>query len=191
MYRRLILGILLLLPALATAQPATLAVGSAMPIENHTVYHADGTETTVASLLGTQGTVFIFWSNTCTWTEGYEQRVAKLHADAAAQEVTLILVNSNDAEAFPGESREASAAKRYRVPYVHDPGAILARALGAYRTPEVFAFSSDRTLSYTGAIDDAPSDAREAQENYIVGFLEGRAVAATKAFGCRIRFPGS
>ena len=102
-----------------------------------------------------------------------------------------MLVNSNDAGAFPEESQAYSAAKQYPLRYVHDPGAVLARALGAYRTPEVFAFSSSRVLAYSGAIDDSAGDASAVTRSYVEEFLAGRAPAPTKAFGCRIRFPDS
>ena len=83
-----------------------------------------------------------------------------------------------------------SATGKHPVPYVHDPGAVLAKALGAYRTPEVFAFDEAGTLVYSGAIDDAPADAKAVQQSFVTDFLDGKSPAPTKAFGCRIRFPG-
>lgn len=186
------IAVLLLMPLVVVAvraQPATLAVGTALPAADHTVQHVGGGQAAVSSLTGTAGTVFIFWSNTCRWTEGYRARVEALHAAAAAQNVAMVLVNSNDARSFPEEGLQSSAAHRHTVPYVHDPGAVLARALGAYRTPEVFAFDGAGALAYAGAIDDAPGDEAAVQQSFVGDFLSGKPSAPTKAFGCRIRFP--
>ena len=177
------------LVSFAVAQPASLSIGSPMPAADHTVQTIGGSEASVSSLLGAQGTVFIFWSNSCQWTEGYESRVKQLHQDAQSKGIAVVLVNSNDSDSFPSEAPESSAAKGYQVTYVHDTGAGLAKAFGAFRTPEVFAFGSNRTLVYSGAIDDAPADAGEVQNSYVGAFLSGEQVAATKPFGCRIRFP--
>ena len=173
----------------ARAQPAALAVGSMLPNQEHTVQLLDGSSGAVSSLLAANGTIFIFWSNQCRWTEGYEARVKALYAAASSQGMSVVLVNSNDPEAFPKESLDASASKGYRMPYVHDPGGILARALGAYRTPEVFAFDGEGILVYAGAIDDAPADAKAVGTSYVSDFLAGLRPAPTKAFGCRIRLP--
>ena len=149
-----------------------------------------GGEASLSSLQGDQGTVIIFWSNQCRWTEGYEARVSALHSAASAQGMRLVLVNSNDANAFPEESVAASAAKGYAMTYVHDVGGNLASTLGAYRAPEVFVFDGSGMLVYTGGIDDAPADESAVTERYIADVMNGNIPAPTKAFGCRIRLPG-
>ncbi len=189
MSRPLALMLLLFAAACAQAQPAALAVGSMLPVQGHTVQHIGGGDAEVSSLLGARGTVFIFWSNACRWTDGYQKRVEDLHAAASSKGISVVLVNSNDASAFPEETPTASATGKHPVPYVHDPGAVLAKALGAYRTPEVFAFDEAGTLVYSGAIDDAPADAKAVQQSFVADFLAGSTPAPTKAFGCRIRFP--
>ena len=190
MSRPLALILLLFAAAYAQAQPAALAVGGTLPVQGHTVQYVGGDDAEVSSLLGAHGTVFIFWSNACRWTEGYEKRVEDLHAAASKNDISVVLVNSNDASAFPDEAPATSAAGRHALPYVHDVGAVLAKALGAYRTPEVFAFDGARKLVYSGAIDDAPADAKAVQQSFVADFLDGKSPAPTKAFGCRIRFPG-
>ena len=178
------------------AQPAELPIGTALPAQDHVVSLVGGTETTVGALTGVRGTVIIFWSNMCPWSEGYTERVTALSEEAARSDILLTLVNSNDPEAFPQETAAAGVAAGHPMPYVVDSGGVLARALGAFRTPHVFAFDADRILVYAGAVDDAPADAGNVQEAYLETVIrlladaEAPAVPRTRAFGCRIRFPG-
>ena len=179
------------------AQPDELGIGSTLPLQDHAVMLAQGgTTTTVGELSGSSGTVIIFWSNTCEWTQGYAERVEDLFELATGAGVSVYLVNSNDVSAFPEESATASASAGHPMPYVMDSDAAFARAMGAVRAPHVFAFAPDQKLVYSGAIDDAPADVSDVQEAYLesvitaLGAGQDVQVPSTRAFGCRIRFPG-
>ena len=178
----------------ATAQPQELPLGSPLPMQDHTVSLVDGSTTTVGTLTGSAGTVFIFWSNQCPWVDKYEERVLALHTAFGGQGVNFVLVNANDPEAFPMEAASEGLAKNYPMPYVMDAGSQFAQALGAFRTPHVFAFDSTNTLVFTGAIDDSPGDAANVQNTYLRNVAQAMAqggtleFAPTKAFGCRIKF---
>lgn len=180
--------------AAAFAQPAELAPGSALPLEGYVLEYVTGGEVAVEALAGTAGIIFIFWSNNCQWCEGYEDRVRALHARASAGEVAVVLVNANDPAAFPQEAPTVSAGQGYPMAYVQDTGSRFAQALGAYRTPHVFAFDRARTLVYTGAIDDGPGDPDNVETAYlaeiIVSLVRGEKplIPPTRAFGCRIKF---
>ena len=185
------------LSAELAAQPEELSIGSPLPLQDHQVTLAqDGSATTVGALSGSRGTVIIFWSNSCEWTMGYVDRVEALYEMGASVDVSVYLVNSNDVSAFPAESVAASAEAGHTVPYVSDPHAVFAAALGAVRAPHVFAFDANRLLVYSGAIDDAPADASDVQEFHLqsvvaaLGAGQPSRVHSTRAFGCRIRYPG-
>lgn len=180
----------------AVAQPAVIPAGTLLPGQDHVLALASGGTATVGELTGARGTVVVFWSNTCQWSEGYYRRVRMHFETASEQNMLLYLVNANDPDAFPEEARQASAALGYPMPYAMDAEARFARMLGAFRTPQVFVFDAGRNLVYSGAIDDAPANADDVQEPYletvIAELAAGRtpSVPSTRAFGCRIRFPG-
>lgn len=185
------------LGAPAQAQPEPAPIGSALP--EATVERVDGTALQLAEATGSAGTVLIFWSNQCPWVDRYEGRVRALAEQFQPQGVAFILVNANDASAFPQESLQASRERAreqgYLSTYVRDRGATLARALGATRTPHVFVFDDNDGLIYTGTIDDSPSGSEGVTTSYLADALGAMVqggeppVARTKAFGCTIKFP--
>jgi len=179
----------------SVAQPEEMPLGSEMP--SATLQRVDGTSIQLQRVVGKTGTVLIFWSNQCPWVDRYEDRVQQLVNRFQSQGFQFILVNSNDATAFPQESLEASRQRAsqsgYKAVYARDPGSTLARALGASRTPHVFVFDVDRTLVYVGTIDDSPSDPGNVTKTYLADALtalgEGQEISVpkTKAFGCTIK----
>lgn len=178
----------------ASAQPQELPLGSTLPMQDHAVQRVNGAGTTIGALTGASGTVFVFWSNNCPWTESYEDRVLALHRQFADRGIAFVLVNANDPGAFPQDAASVGQGKNYPMPYVTDAGSQFAQAVGAFRTPHIFAFDGDKTLVYTGAIDDSPGDPGNVQNKYLedvaTTLAEGSALdpVSTKAFGCRIKF---
>lgn len=180
----------------ALAQNEELPLGSAMPMASEALPQAGGGQSSLGDAQGASGTVVIFWSNNCPWVDKYEDRVLDLANTYGSQGVGFVLVNPNDADAFPRESLEESArrAGSYPMPYLRDPGSRLARAFGAARTPHVFVFDGAGELAYVGTIDDSPGDPGNVQNSYLAGALDalvaGEPVATTrtKAFGCTIKF---
>lgn len=195
-YRLLSVNALLLVlsVSVAQAQPQELPLGSSLPMQDHGVQLVDGTQTTLGALTGSAGTVYLFWSNQCPWVDKYEERVLALHSEFSGQGINFVLVNANDPEAFPQEAASQGLVKNYPMPYVMDAGSQFAQALGAFRTPHVFAFDGSNTLVFTGAIDDSPGDPANVQKTYlkdvVVLLANGQTpeVTPTKAFGCRIKF---
>lgn len=188
----------LLLPLSAGGQPQELSPGATLPRPDATLQRVNGATTPVSGLLGSKGTVFVFWSNECPWVDRVEGRVQRLAQDVRPSGVQVVLVNANDASAAPTESLEASRKRAdrqgYQMPYVRDPEATFARALGASRTPHAFFFDAQRRLVYVGAIDDSPSDPDRVEEPYlrsaITAVLNGETpeVATTKPFGCTLKY---
>jgi len=195
-YRLFSLGTVLLLLSApqAIAQPKELPLGSPLPMQDLAVQLVDGSQTTIGALVGNAGTVMLFWSNNCQWTDGYTDRVTALQRQYTPQGIRFVLINANDPNEFPQEAASVGAEKQHPMPYVMDVGAKFAESVGAFRTPHVFVFDGDKTLVYTGGIDDSPADPNNVQHTYLKDVVDalaqGTAVEplATKAFGCRIKF---
>lgn len=180
---------------LFTPEANAQSLGSAMPAASQSLPNATGASTSLSGLAGSTATVVIFWSNQCDWTGKYESRVLDLARQYQSQGVQFALINSNSAADFPKESLEASreAAGNYPMAYLKDEGGQLARAFGAARTPQVYVYGPDRTLVYTGAIDDSPSSASKVQQSYLGDALQALASGSpvptkqTNPFGCMIK----
>jgi len=188
-----------LVPYTAEAQPEELPMGSSLPSVDASLQRVDGTSVDVDGLQGSTATVFLFWSNQCPWVKKYEDRVQDLVESFQDDGVQFVLVNANDASAFPQESLEASRARSqeagYSASYVKDPGGTLAKALGASRTPHAFVFDQTNTLVYAGTIDDSPGDPSNVSKPYLRNAIQAVVsgsevpVADTRAFGCMIKLP--
>ena len=190
---------IVLTAAPAAAQPEELPLGSSLPATDVSLTQVDGTTISVSEVLGSTATVFLFWSNQCPWVDKYEDRVQGMVEEFGGQGVEFVLVNANDASAFPRESLDASrqraASREYDATYVRDDGAQLASAFGASRTPHVFVFDAQRTLVYVGSIDNSPADPDNVTKPYLRDALtavlggDSVPVADTKAFGCMLKDP--
>lgn len=171
-----------------------LPLGSSLPSVSG-LQNVEGGGAQLSELAGESGTVVIFWSNQCPWIDKYEDRVTALADEYQSQGLPFVLINSNDATAFPKESAEASQerASGYPMTYLRDNGSAAAQAFGASRTPHVFVFDGNNSLVYVGAIDDSPGDPSSVGETYLADALGALAsgsevpVAQTKAFGCMIK----
>lgn len=176
------------------AQP--LALGSVLPEAPYTLKHVNGEQHALDTYFGPRGTVVLFWSNQCPWSDRYETRVVRLARAFGAFGISFILINANDATAFPKERMQEGQrlALRYGLPYLLDEQGAFARAMAAERTPHAFVFDHERRLVYRGAIDDMPTDAAKVKVGYLQDALnalrdEQEILAKeTKAFGCLIRY---
>ncbi len=189
----LLIGIGMVVPV--SAQPQEMPLGSVLPQEGLAVQLADGSSTTIAGLVGEKGTVFLFWSNQCPWIDKYRDRILALHEAFSGRGIAFVAVNANDASSFPQESLAESVKQRLPLAYVAANAVPFAEAVGASRTPHVFAFNASKTLIYAGTIDDSPGDPANVQKHYLQDVLEQLVAGAevtvpkTKAFGCTIKYP--
>jgi thiol-disulfide isomerase/thioredoxin len=178
----------------AAAQSQEIPLGTTMPMADQALPQASGSQASLSGLAGSAGTVVLFWSNQCPWTDKYEGRMEALYDEYNPQGISFVLVNSNDASAFPQESAQSSAEQGHPMPYLMDKSSALANAFGASRAPHVFVFDADQSLVYVGTIDDSPGDPGNVQNTYLADALaalvggEAIPVAKTKAFGCTIKY---
>ena len=194
--RIVIAGVLsIMMVSAASAQKGVLPLGTPMPLVSKQIKLVDGSTTTLANLKGTQSTVIVFWSNKCPWCSKVETRLSRFVASVDAAAVPVILVNSNDAAAFPGEGAAESAqlAAKLKVKYVSDLDGSLMEAFGASRAPTFFVFDKDNTLIYLGSFDDSPGDEGNVEATYVADAVKAIreaksiSVSDTKAFGCLIK----
>lgn len=146
--------------------------GQVLPSVGETLRRMDGTRVSPRSLGGREGTVFLFWNDRCPWVEKYQGRVDSLASRYRDQGIRFVLVNPSDAEEAPEAGRGQADEEGGPLPYVRDPSAQLARAVGAIRTPHAFVFGEDWGLRYRGAIDDSPSLPGRVERSYLREVLE-------------------
>ncbi|MEM1126598.1 MAG: redoxin domain-containing protein [Bacteroidota bacterium] len=192
------LGVVLLLIVVPTsaAQDQAVPLGTPMPLMDQSFTSAQGEPVVLGSLRGAQGTLLLFWSNRCLWTERYQDRVRALVAAHQDSGIRIVLVNANDATSFEEEGAEESARQAQalgNVAYVLDAEADLAGALQASRTPHAFMFDGNGALVYEGTIDDSPGDPDNVSAAYLQEALNALVsgtpigVPKTKAFGCTLK----
>ena len=178
--------------------PAALAIGSTVPKADVKMASADGRNLSIADVRGTKGTMVVFTCNHCPWAKAWASRVVELGNAYAKRGVGVIVINSNDPEAYPEDAfavmQERSKELKMSVPYVVDATSDLARAFGASRTPEAFLFDRKGKLVYHGAIDDNAKEPEKVKARWLRDALDattrGKAVAVqeTKALGCGIKY---
>ena len=116
----------------------------------------------------------------------------------AAKGVRTVLINANDARAYPEDSF-ASMARRardkgYPFPYLHDESQSVAHAYGALVTPHPMLFDAQRKLRFQGRIDNDHQHAERATEHYLERALDqalaGRPVepSALAVEGCSVKW---
>ena len=118
----------------------------------------------------------IFWCNHCPYVRAWEDRVIGLQREYAGRGVQILLVNSNDAQKYPGDSFEQmqlrARERDYPFPYLVDDTQDVARQYGASRTPEIFLFDQARALRYHGAPDDNVDDPKAVVHRYLRDAIE-------------------
>lgn len=186
----LLLAVPLVAPLDAMAQ---LQPGSALPEASTSFSTVSGTALRLADVQGEQGLVVVLWGADCPWVDRYEERLLALVGDYAEQGVGFALVDPTPAADVDAAARAEQASRYGAVPYLVDPDARLARALGATRQPQVFVFDGNSALAYQGALDDSASDPTLIESNYVRDALDALASGGTPpdatvaAFGCSLR----
>src|SRR5487761_2366664 len=117
------------------------------------------------SIAGRRGTVIAFICNHCPYVKAILPRLARDARDLAAIDVSVVAINSNDAETYleDGFERMVEIAPSLPFPYLHDESQAVARAYGAVCTPDFFGFDAKLALRYRGRLD---ASGREATAPY-------------------------
>jgi thiol-disulfide isomerase/thioredoxin len=174
-----------------------LSIGAAMPLKDQALKVTDGSTSKLSDVRKANGTVVVFWSNTCPWVSRYEARMAAVVDAYKEKGFGFIALNANDPVAYPEENLESMKAKsedkHYPFVYAMDEGSKIATAFGAARTPHVFVFDKSDKLVYVGGIDSNPQEDAAAKpflKNALDAIIAGQPVTEnkTRAFGCTIKW---
>ena len=175
----------------------TLKPGDKAPKTDLGLVQFNGETTTLDQLKKENGLMVVFSCNTCPFVLAWEDRYNLLYEEAAANNIGMVLVNSNEAKRDGADSPKAmithAREKGYKAPYVIDENHKLADAFGAKTTPHVFLFDGDMVLQYVGAIDDNFKSASDVAQSYAVDAISqlGQGleieVKTSPAKGCSIK----
>jgi peroxiredoxin len=140
----------------------------------------------------------VFWCNHCPYVQAWEGRMVELGRQYGPKGVGIVLINSNDARAYPEDRLESmvqrATEKRYPFPYLQDESQNVARAYGALVTPHPMLFGPDRKMLFQGRIDNDHQHAERANEKYLARALDqalaGRPVdpVALPVAGCTVKW---
>lgn len=140
----------------------------------------------------------VFWCNHCPYVRGWEGRLIDIGREYGPRGVQVVLINSNDAVAYPEDGFRGMVARSkelgYPFPYLHDEDQKVARSYGARVTPHPMLFGPDRRLVFQGRIDDrhdAPEKVRHRfLRDALDAALDGRSVAPPElpVLGCSVKW---
>jgi peroxiredoxin len=174
----------------AAAQKSSLG----RKLEDFTLRDAAGKSHSLGDSSDKQTVVIAFLGTECPLATLYAPRLVQLAERFEKRGVAFIGINANQQDSL---SELAQYGKQHEIkfPLLKDVGNVVADALGAVRTPEVFVLDSDRKIRYHGRIDDQylvgrqrKKATREDLALALEDVLSGRQVATpeTDAPGCLI-----
>jgi len=118
----------------------------------------------------------VFWCNHCPYVKAWEDRMIEIGRQYQPKGVGIVLINSNDARAYPEDSLDSmvrrAAQKKYPFPYLQDESQEVAHAYGGLVTPHPMLFDKDRKLLFQGRIDNDHQHPDRATEHYLVRALD-------------------
>ena len=174
-----------------------LAIGSSLPGPDKKMKDISGKEISFKDAMKKNGLLVMFSCNTCPVVKKYQSRTLETGKFAAANEIGVVLLNSNEATRNDGDSyndmKEYGKDQGYPFSYVIDNNSAMANAFGATRTPEVFLFDKNGKLVYHGAIDDNANGADGVKRKHakiaIEEMVAGKNISTTKTrfVGCTIK----
>jgi len=154
-----------------------LNIGKKMPLGTYEMIGSDDATYTLNELKEENGLIVVFSCNTCPFVvgsdsfDGWEGQYNSIYKKAKANNIGMVLVNSNVAKREGDDSKDEMADHKkdlgYKMPYVIDKDAKLADALGAKTTPHVYMFNGSGKLVFKGSIDNSWDTKRESLETYL------------------------
>ncbi len=118
----------------------------------------------------------VFWCNHCPYVQAWEGRMIDIGRRYLPKGVRTLLINSNDARAYPEDRFESmvrrAKEKQYPFPYLHDESQEVAHAYGALVTPHPMLFDRGRRLLFQGRIDNDHQHPELVSERYLERALD-------------------
>ena len=174
-----------------------LPIGADLPKADVKMKDVSGKEVSFNEAKKSNGLLVMFSCNTCPYVIKNQQRTKEICQYALANNIGVVLINSNEAQRDNEDSYEAmkkyAAAQGYKWYYAVDENSEMADVFGASRTPENFLFNKEGKLVYHGAIDDNPSDGNNVTRKHlreaISEMLNGKdiTVKTSRSVGCSIK----
>lgn len=100
-----------------------------------------------------------FICNHCPFVVLIKEELAKFANDYHPKGLSIVAINSNDVENYPGDSPdkmiEFAEESGFTFPYLYDESQSVAKAYQAACTPDFFLFNGDGELFYRGQFDGA------------------------------------
>jgi peroxiredoxin len=176
----------------------TLVPGSQAP--DFRLPGVDGRNYSLADFADARVLIVVFSCNHCPYVVGSEDRILKLLADYAPHGVRLVAINSNETDNHPADSfefmKQRAKERRFSFPYLRDESQDVARVYGALRTPHFYVFDAQRTLRYTGRMDDNPRSPGQETTHELRDALDALLadrqppVPITNPIGCNVKWKG-
>ena len=181
-------------------QETGVTVGDIAP--DFSLRNVDGKMLGLKSNSDAKGYIIVFTSNTCPYSEMYEDRLITLHQKYATLGYPVLAIQPNNPQASVGDSfakmKERANTKEFPFAYVIDSdGQETTRAYGATNTPQVYVLNKEGNsfkVAYIGAIDNNSRNPASATKRYVESavdaLINGQTVEipVTKAIGCIIRW---
>jgi peroxiredoxin len=139
--------------------------------------------------------VLVFLANHCPVVTAYEDRVIDFANDYKNKGVKVVAVCVdvvNEQDKLPGIKQRVKD-KGYTFVYGYDDSQEIGKAYGATNTPQFVVIDKDKTIRYTGALDDNQNEAKATKKylrDAVDAVLRGDSpeVKETRAVGCGIRY---
>jgi peroxiredoxin len=139
--------------------------------------------------------VLVFLANHCPVVTAYEDRIIDFANDYKAKGVKVVAVCVdvvNEQDKLPGIKQRVKE-KAYPFVYGYDDSQEIGKAYGATNTPQFVVIDKDKTIRYTGALDDNQNEAKATKKylrDAVDAVLRGDSpeVKETRAVGCGIRY---
>ena len=116
-----------------------------------------GKTLTLADFAKKQAFVVMFLCNHCPYVKHVRDGVTAFARDYDRDDVALVAIASNDAEAYPDDGPDALAAEAkrngWKFPYLFDASQAVAKKFTAACTPDFFVFDAFKKLVYRGQFD--------------------------------------
>jgi thioredoxin-related protein len=171
--------------------------GDNLPAMETPLHSANGKTTTLKGAAKENGLLVMFSCNTCPFVIKNQQMTKRTMEYAAAHNVGMVIINSNEAKRSDDDSYEAmkkyATTQQYSAPYLVDDHSKLADLFGANHTPELFLFNKQNKLVYKGAMSDNPGDPTAATKMYIQNAIDATVAGkepnpnTTNSIGCSIK----
>ena len=162
------------------AELSTFSLHAGDPAPEFALPGVDGRTYHLSEFAADPFLLVVFWCNHCPYVQAWEGRMIAIGREYLAKGLRTVLINPNDARAYPEDSLESMARraqeKHYPFPYLQDESQEVAHAYGALVTPHPMLFDAHRRLLFQGKIDNDHQHAERVTERYLVRALD-RALA--------------